>query len=121
MPEQKHGVDVKGKSALNLLREKRSHKPIFTLNEAFDNMLGGGVARGEVIEFCGVPGMGKTQLGIQLSCTVQIPRAFGGVEGQAVYIDTEGSFMPSRVHEIAKGLVDTVKHKGLHSSNQVQR
>ena len=36
----------------------------------------------------GVPGVGKTQLGMQLALDVQIPRAFGGVGGQAVYIDT---------------------------------
>lgn len=30
---------------------------------ALDQLLGGGVARGAVTEFCGVPGVGKTQLG----------------------------------------------------------
>jgi len=95
-----------GKSALDLLRRKRSQRPIFTLNQQLDNLLGGGVPRGEVTEFCGVPGMGKTQMGMQLACDVQIPLIFGGTEGQAVYIDTEGSFMPERVAEVAQGLVD---------------
>ena len=37
--------------------------------------------------------MGKTQVGMQLAVDVQIPAALGGNEGEAVYIDTEGSFM----------------------------
>lgn len=57
---------------------------------------------GEVTEFCGVPGIGKTQLGIQLAVDVHLPSLFGGAEGEAVYIDTEGSFMPQRAVEIAE-------------------
>ena len=56
-------------------------------------MLGGGVHLGEMIEFCGVPGIGKTQIAMQLCVDVQIPEAFQGVGGEAIYIDTEGSFM----------------------------
>lgn len=36
----------------------------------------------------GVPGVGKTQLGMQLALDVQLPPAFYGLGGQAVYIDT---------------------------------
>ena len=42
-------------------------------------------------EFCGVPGVGKTQLGIQLCVDVQLPECYSGAAGEAVYIDTEGS------------------------------
>jgi RAD51-like protein 2 len=41
-------------------------------------------------EFCGVPGVGKTQLGIQLCVDVQLPECYSGAAGEAVYIDTEG-------------------------------
>lgn len=44
-------------------------------------------------ELVGVPGIGKTQMAMQLSVTAQIPEVFGGNGGEAVYIDTEGSFM----------------------------
>eukprot|EP01027_Heterolobosea_sp_BB2_P016626 GEZU01023647.1.p1 GENE.GEZU01023647.1~~GEZU01023647.1.p1 ORF type:complete len:266 (-),score=52.81 GEZU01023647.1:640-1437(-) len=53
----------------------------------------------------GVPGIGKTQLGIQLAVDVQIPTFFAGAEGQAIYIDTEGSYMVERVEEVARALV----------------
>jgi RAD51-like protein 2 len=46
---------------------------------------------------------------MQLACDVQIPEAFSGCGGQAIYIDTEGSFVPRRVHEIANALVDHMK------------
>ena len=47
---------------------------------------------------------GKSQLGIQLAMDVGIPPYLGGVDGECVYIDSEGSFMASRAREIAEGL-----------------
>lgn len=44
---------------------------------------------------------------MQLAVDVQIPECFGGVEGEAVYIDTEGSFLAERLADIAEV---TVKH-----------
>jgi hypothetical protein len=38
---------------------------------------------------------------MQLCVNVQIPENFNGCSGQAVYIDTEGSFISKRVIEIA--------------------
>jgi hypothetical protein len=43
---------------------------------------GGGV----VSSAGGVPGMGKTQFGMQLALDVQLPPSLGGVGGTAVYI-----------------------------------
>ena len=39
-----------------------------------------------ITPFVQVPGVGKTQLGIQLAVDVQIPVACGGLGGKAVYI-----------------------------------
>lgn len=41
---------------------------------------------GRITEMCGPPGIGKTQLGIQLAVDVTIPELFGGLGKQAVYI-----------------------------------
>lgn len=49
----------------------------------------------------GVPGVGKTQLCMQLCLDVQMPAVVGGVAGSAVYIDTEGSLMPPRLEQMA--------------------
>lgn len=59
---------------------------------------------GEVVEVCGLAGTGKSQICFQLCLNVQVPRAFGGVEGQALFIDTHGDFAAERVTEMAKSL-----------------
>ncbi|KAL4428659.1 hypothetical protein ABPG77_009765 [Micractinium sp. CCAP 211/92] len=92
-------------SARQILEREESATRIITFAEELDAVLGRGVETGAITEFCGVPGVGKTQLGMQLALDVQIPRAFGGVEGQAVYIDTEGSFMLERLCQMADALV----------------
>ena len=97
------------KSASELLKEESVKIPIYTFCLELDDLLGGGVATGEITELCGCPGIGKTQTGIQLCCSVQIPAPFGGHDGQAVYVDTEGSFMAERAADVAAA---TVEHLG---------
>lgn len=43
-------------------------------------------------------------MSIQLACNVQIPTMFRGADGECLYIDTEGSFLPERAYEVAKEL-----------------
>lgn len=78
------------KTAGQHLEQQRKSRRIITFCNELDKILGGGVAVGQVTEFCGLPGLGKTQIGIQLCIDVQIPKAFGGLGGEAIYIDTEG-------------------------------
>ena len=104
-------------SALDMLRTARSRAGVVTFSPEIDKQLfsgSGGVPVGQMTEFCGAPGMGKTQLCMQLACNVSIPKAMGGVAGSCVYIDTEGSFMVDRVHQIASALV---QHLRRHSSS----
>lgn len=42
---------------------------------------------------------------MQLAVDVQIPECFGGVAGEAVFIDTEGSFMVDRAADMASACV----------------
>lgn len=55
-----------GRSALELYRRQHKIKPVYTLCEQLDKMLGGGVIAPQLTEFCGVPGIGKTQLAYAL-------------------------------------------------------
>ncbi len=57
-------------------------------------------------EFAGVAGAGKTQLCLHLCCSVQLPSSLGGSSGQAVYLDTEGSFCADRLTQIAVATKD---------------
>ncbi|NWJ07497.1 RA51C protein, partial [Crypturellus undulatus] len=92
-------------TALELLEQEQAQGFIITFCSALDNLLGGGVQLTKITEICGAPGIGKTQLCMQLAVDVQIPECFGGLAGEAVFIDTEGSFMVDRVADIAAACV----------------
>lgn len=94
-----------GKSARTKLEESARLPPIVTFCASLDEVLGGGVPLGRMTEFCGLPGVGKTQLGMQLAINTFIPAEFDGCDGYSVYIDTEGSFVPSRAMDLVSGLV----------------
>jgi RecA/RadA recombinase len=53
---------------------------------------------------------------MQLALDVQIPAELGGAEAAAVYIDTEGSLMPTRVEQMAAAL-----HRHISSLVKVRR
>ncbi len=57
-----------------------------------------------VTEIFGEYGSGKTQLAHQLSVNVQLPPEEGGLDGEAIYIDTENTFRPRRIKSIARGV-----------------
>ncbi|KAJ1623456.1 P-loop containing nucleoside triphosphate hydrolase protein [Pavlovales sp. CCMP2436] len=92
------------RTALELLGDERYERPIITFCKDLDDVLNGGIRRQQLTEVCGVPGAGKTQLAMQLSLNVQIPTELGGVGGQALYVDTEGSFSTDRVEQMARAL-----------------
>lgn len=66
-----------------------------------DALLGGGVESQSITELYGEFRTGKTQWCHMLCVTSQMPLAQGGGEGKACYIDTEGTFRPERIKEIA--------------------
>ncbi|CDS40736.1 DNA repair protein RAD51 3 [Echinococcus multilocularis] len=80
---------------------------VLTMSKSFDDLMGGGFPCGRITELCGQPGVGKTQFCLQTCLTVQIPQWCGGLAGEAIFLDTEGSFIPKRLHQMA---VELVKH-----------
>ncbi len=66
----------------------------------------GGIRRGETYEFFGSFRSGKSQICHQLAVTVQLPPEMGGLGKKAIYIDTEGTFSPSRIVQIANRFRD---------------
>ncbi|XP_010264169.1 PREDICTED: DNA repair protein RAD51 homolog 3 isoform X2 [Nelumbo nucifera] len=97
-------------TAWDMLYEEEFMTRITTSCADLDNILGGGISCKEVTEIGGVPGIGKTQLGIQLAVNVQIPIDYGGLGGKAVYIDTEGSFMVERVFQVAEACIEDMPY-----------
>lgn len=45
---------------------------------------------------------GKTQLSHTMSVIAQLPKEVGGADGKVAYIDTEGTFRPERIAQIAE-------------------
>lgn len=56
-------LDFCGQNAWDLFRHEKAKRRIITSCHDLDNILGGGICTKEVTEICGVPGVGKTQLG----------------------------------------------------------
>ena len=76
---------------------------ITTGSKNLDDLLGGGGIESKAItEVFGAFGSGKTQVGSTLAVNVQLPKDKGGAEGKCVFIDTEGTFRPSRIKQIAE-------------------
>ena len=73
-----------------------------------DDLLGGGVETQSITEVYGEFGAGKSQVTHQLAVNVQLPAEHGGLEGSAIFIDSEDTFRPERIEQMVAGLDDDV-------------
>jgi len=86
----------------DILYDKRTKIDRITTGcTSLDSLLGGGVETGSITEFYGAYKSGKTQIVHQLSVNVQLSRDVGGLEGGALFIDSEGTFRPERIVSMA--------------------
>lgn len=96
-------ADVGGfETGLEVLDRRKTVNKIHTGAKSFDELLGGGVETQSIIEFYGEFGSCKTQFAHQLCVNVQRSIAEGGLEGHALYIDTENTFRPERITQMAE-------------------
>ena len=89
-------------NAAELLKRRKAIDRISTGSKNLDDLLGGGIETWAMTEFYGEFGSGKSQICHTLCVMVQTPHGQGGLDGGAVYIDTEGTFRPERIAEIAE-------------------
>ncbi len=89
-------------SADELLEKRKSILKISTNSKALDALFGGGFESGAITECYGEFGSGKSSLAHQLAVNVQLPKDKGGAEGIAVWLDTESTFRPERIKQIAE-------------------
>lgn len=97
-------LNIGFKSAEDVWEHRKNIARITTGSQELDDLLGGGAETGSLIEFFGEFRTGKTQIMHQLCVTVQLTKEQGGLEGNALYIDTEGTFRPERIVQMAEGL-----------------
>ncbi|MFW9777216.1 MAG: DNA repair and recombination protein RadA [Candidatus Heimdallarchaeota archaeon] len=94
-------------SAEEILERRRNMLKITTGSANLDDLFGGGVETGSMTEFYGEFRTGKTQIAHQLCVAAQLPREMGGLKTddtavKVIYIDTEGTFRPERILNMAK-------------------
>ncbi len=86
-------------SGEELLKRRERVIRIQTGSKALNGLLGGGFETGAIVECFGEFGSGKTQIGHALAVNSQSVEK----DAVAVYIDTENTFRPERIIQLAKG------------------
>ncbi len=97
-----------------LMKIRQTVKRLTTGSKAIDEVLAGGLETQTITEFYGEYGSGKSQLCHQMCVNVQLPTERGGLDGNALYIDTENTFRTERIIQMAQ-------HLGLKAEEVVKK
>jgi len=97
-----------------LIAKRQNILKLTTGSKKLDALLGGGIETQAITEFYGEYGSGKSQIAHQLCVNVQLPIEKGGLEGGALYVDTENTFRTERISQMAK-------HMGLDPQETFKR
>jgi DNA repair protein RadA len=85
-----------------LLKMRQHVLRLTTGSKALDKIVDGGLETQTISEFYGEYGSGKSQICHQLCVNVQLPPERGGLNGAALYVDTENTFRLERIVQMAK-------------------
>jgi DNA repair protein RadA len=85
-----------------LLKMRQNVLRLTTGSQALDKIVDGGLETQTITEFYGEYGSGKSQICHQLCVNVQLPPERGGLNGGALYVDTENTFRLERIAQMAK-------------------
>ncbi|MFC1768460.1 DNA repair and recombination protein RadA [Nanoarchaeota archaeon] len=97
--QARSSLDMGFESGEDLMKKRENIIKIPTGSKAFDDLLGGGFESGGITEVFSAYGSGKTQIGHTLA--VNALKTFP--DSYVVYIDTESTFRPERIKQIAEG------------------
>jgi DNA repair protein RadA len=84
-----------------LLKMRKNVLRLTTGSKALDKVVDGGLETQTITEFYGEYGSGKSQMCHQLCVNVQLPPERGGLDGGALYVDTENTFRLERIVQMA--------------------
>jgi DNA repair protein RadA len=87
-----------------LIKMRQNVRRLSTGSKQLDELLGGGLETQTITEFYGEYGVGKSILCHQLAVNVQLPEEKGGLNGSALYIDTENTFRTEWIVRMANSL-----------------
>jgi len=97
-------VSVDFVSAKEVWERRQGQIRISTGSKNLDSILAGGIETQAMTEIIGEYGTGKTQICLTLAVRMQLPQEEGGLSGNPLFIDTEGTFSAERVYQIATAL-----------------
>lgn len=101
--EARKKADVGGyRLGTDVLEHRKTILRLSTGSKALDELLGGGLETQAITEAAAEFGSGKTQIALQLAVNATAPTEKGGMDGHVVIIDSENTFRPERIHQIAE-------------------
>lgn len=100
--EAKSSLEIGFETADVLHERRKAIGRIKTGSKELDDLLGGGVETQSITECFGRFSSGKSQVGFQLAVNVQKPLDQGGLDGKVIFIDTESTFRPDRIIQLAE-------------------
>ena len=95
-------LDKEFVTADSVLEKRKSMLRCSTGSKSLDELLLGGIETQAVTEFYGEFGSGKSQICHTLCVMASRPLSEKGLDGKVIYIDTEGTFRPERIQQIAE-------------------
>ncbi|MGB7956639.1 MAG: DNA repair and recombination protein RadA [Candidatus Nitrosopolaris sp.] len=95
-------IDKEFLTADAALEKRKAMLRCSTGSRALDELFLGGIETQAVTEFYGEFGSGKSQVCHTLCATARQSIDSGGMDSGVIYIDTEGTFRPERVDQIAR-------------------
>ena len=98
-------ADVGGfETGVEILDRRKLINRLTTGSKAFDELMGGGLESQAIVEFFGEFGSAKTQICFQLAVNATLPLDKGGLDSEVIVIDTENTFRPERIVQMAEYL-----------------
>lgn len=95
-------VETGYETADTILERRKEVKRIPTGSKNFDDLIGGGVETQAITECFGKFSSGKSQMGFQLAVNAQKALSSNGNPARVLFIDTESTFRPERIAQLAE-------------------
>lgn len=90
------------KTALEMYEESDTINKLSTGVSVLDEHMQGGLTPGLITQVYAEGGIGKTQMAYTTAVMATQPVEVGGLDTNVIFIDTEGTFMPKRIYQIAE-------------------
>jgi len=102
--EARNSIALTFMRADELIKMRQDVQRLTTGSKAIDELVGGGLETQTITEFYGEYGVGKSVLCHQLAVNAHLPEERGGLNGAALYIDSENTFRPEWIIRMAEPL-----------------